>query len=444
MTERRDRWCFWLVAAWLTVAAAGPARAAAEETPAAEEEGTAAVDAEEGGDDEDDEDPPPNRWAWLLLPAIGGNTDVGFIFGALGILTRFTEGFRPYEAKYHLEPVASVKDGPGGAIFPEQNLKLQLDFPGLAGDRLRIFVKLFYKRTSNAGYFGLADAYGDPPAGGGARRYQFVHREVAAWLYARTRLVGPLDLMSGLHVRYLMPVSYAGSKFAEDRAARHPDGAPVLLGTSDHAVVQLAAGLLWDSRDDEFVPTAGMFHELSLRGAVALPPGGDPFWYGSLTAHARWYLALLDEWLVLATHVALNFLFGDVPFHELSVGGVFFPEPSPGGPTAIRGVPRGRYGGRAKLLTGVELRSMFWRFRLFGKRMFLGAAVFADVGYVWLDPVADRPVGPRSGVFAYGVGGGVHLRWGEPVFLRIEVAYAPEAQSVGLPVGIYMALGHAY
>ena len=56
-------------------------------------------------------------------------------------------------------------------------------------------------------------------------------------------------------------------------------------------------------------------------------------------------------------------------FYELTRGGAFYPTDLPGSEDGIRGVPAGRYAGRVKLVGSFDLRSLFWRFTLFGKPM---------------------------------------------------------------------------
>jgi len=40
----------------------------------------------------------------------------------------------------------------------------------------------------------------------------------------------------------------------------------------------------------------------------------------------------------------------------------------------------------------------------------------------------------------YGVGGGVRIQWGETVMIRIDMAWSPDAD----PIGVYFDIGHVF
>lgn len=398
------------------------------------------------------DDLPQERLEWSVLPALGGNTDVGLLFGAVSVLARFDEGFAPYHWRGEAIVIASAKEGPAGAEFPLQRYLTRWDLPGQLGGRLRIEPQVGYQRVVNSGYFGIGNASRAEPAaeeapGVPARRYQYVRHEGSARVLARLALEPELSLALGLQILYDAPEIYEGSKLAEDLAAQTAEGARRLFATSDGAQFTLLAGLLWDTRDHETVPTRGFFHELSVRFGVGAPASQEVR-YGGFTVNLRFYASLVDDgWLVLATRVFSDHVFGNVPFYELGQGGAFPAIALPGGSNAIRGVPTGRYAGRSRIVANVELRTMFARFSFGEHRFRLGAAAFADAGRIWSGFFASDPDLDGHGLgVTYGVGGGLRLQWGQSVLARIDLAYSPDAGSgyPSVPLGVYLELGQAF
>src|SRR5271170_6434202 len=89
------------------------------------------------------------------IPLLGGNSDIGFQFGAVATLSRFADGIKPYAWNMDLVLSASVKDGPRGAEVAQESFLWNDDIPGLWGGRLRLNPQVSYQRTINMGYFGL-------------------------------------------------------------------------------------------------------------------------------------------------------------------------------------------------------------------------------------------------------------------------------------------------
>lgn len=414
-----------------------PADAAAAE--AIGEDGTAADAVVAAADDD--------GFEWGALPYVAGNTDIGVQIGLAAILAQYREGYAPHQWWAELAAYVSLLEEEDGLDVAQQFYSALVDLPNLGP--IRFVPQVLFRRITNTGWYGVGNRthVGPYPEGGPLppRFNQYLQMEPIVRLNAKIDLPGPVDLLVGPHFRYVMPRPYEGSLLARQIERQGQPGIPELLGTGDHPIMSLAVGAVWDTRNSEVWPTGGFLHEVSLRGSAAVPDDGA-FWYGGATADARFYLAILDDYLVLATRVAADLLFGDVPFHELGTGTAFTPTSLPGGSNGVRGVPAGRYAGRIKLLGSTEFRSMFLDFTIFGKPVRLGAAVFFDAGRVWTDyePRPDTD-GLRAGIH-YGVGGGIHLQWGTAATFRFEVAWSPDAGAGGLdlPVGIYAGFGRAY
>ena len=386
------------------------------------------------------------------LPLLGGNSDIGFMFGGAVTLTRFENGNKPYAWNMDLVASASVKAGAGAAGklgLAQQNYLWNLDMPRLLGGRLRLNPVIYYQRTVDQGYFGLGNGSSSIVPRGASRFYQYLDNEVRAQQFARITMGRGFDLVLVPTFRAESPEAYAGSRLALDAASRNRDGSPLLRGVLPSAksntvgIVMLAAGAMYDSRDDEIFPRSGAFHQLGVKVAQGLQ-AAENVRYAQLGANFTWMVPLVQRKLVLATRAVVDFQVGDVPFYDLFTGGVFQSGDMPGGPRGVRGVPSGRYLGRIKAIGNVELRTLPIGFHLFKQSFHMGGDVFFDAGRVWLDYTfrSPRDASPALGI-KYGAGAGLYFLWGQAALFRIEAAYSPDqaAENPGFPLGVYVEDG---
>ena len=425
----------------------------------------------------------PNRLEWGVLPAISYDIDLGFGFGALVTLAKFKPGYTPYRWRLEILGNATVKNTPGvGATFPFHEDYIKGDFPGLWKGRLRINAQFRFRKFSNQGWYGLGngstlektweqiDPKADPEAYRAARKYNQYDR-IYPYLEFNNRIIvwdapkaGPtfavssrtpgmipahkrrLEVLLGASYLFNIITPYPGSKLEHDLAVREtdtPDGATLrdtMHGVTDHSVLSLNLGLLYDTRDHEYVTTHGSFSELSLR----VSPGVDQkLSFAQLYIGTSFFQPIAGEWLVFASRIAFDWLFGNVPFYELGNFGVLVQRDGPGGSWSVRGVPRQRYFGKQKAIANFELRSMFWRFTIKSQRFGLGALAFIDAGRVWtdydtiklsgldVDATPDRLFGLKLGV-----GGGLRITWGETLVIRADPAWSPTDETFGFYVDI--------
>jgi outer membrane protein assembly factor BamA len=384
----------------------------------------------------------PHRFELAGFPIVGGNSDTGFQFGGAATLTKFFDDVHPYLWNVDLLLSASAKSDQNGLRLTQQSHVLRLDAPDLLGGRLRVDGRASFQRTINAGYYGLGNAStAATPAGQTSvgRTYQYVQEETRLRVIARVHTRSRIDLALGGVVRFESPTAYEGSKLADDATATNGDGSPLIRGTRSAGLGTLAAGVIVDTRDSEFVTTRGIFYQL---GVSATGGTAENVAYGQAAAVLSHY-APLGGPVIFASRLVASFDVGSVPFYDLAQGGVFEPQYLLGGETGVRGVPMGRYAGLAKVVTNVEIRTTLPRFRLLGQRLRFGTTTFFDAGRVWneyaFDPARD---GTKLGL-KFGIGGGVFIQWGEAAIFRLEAAYSPDAESEnpGFPIGIYVADG---
>jgi hypothetical protein len=387
----------------------------------------------------------PDRLEWALLPILAGNTDMGILVGGQIILAKFAPGFAPYRFRTHTQVAVSFKDGPDGIEFPVHMDFAKFDLPGLMGGKLRLYVELAFNQTGNAGWFGLGNASRvwkpstDPAAAdvrtSDPRRYQYRRTEPMVRVHLRTKLREHLSLMSGVRLVYVMTGIRNGSALDRDRDAG------LLRGTRDHPALQFSLGVQWDTRDNETSPTNGFLCEASMRFSPGL---GTGLTFGGAYLDGRAFVPLAGDYLVLATRLVTDLLFGAVPFYEMTRAGSFLHLDFPGGRQGLPGIPDGRLAGRIKVGGNLELRSTFWDFSVFDVPMRLGALVFADAGRVWAGYRRDEELDGTGAGIQYGIGAGLRLQWGSTLMVRADVAWSPCAKDAGLPIGIYLDAEHLF
>ncbi len=95
--------------------------------------------------------------------------------------------------------------------------------------------------------------------------FQYNEREARIRELTRIAWKPPWDIMVATTYRYDSPGIYGNSKLATD-AANH-----VLHGTNPGSLAVLGLGLVYDTRDNEFFPHRGSYHQIGMRAVQGLP-----------------------------------------------------------------------------------------------------------------------------------------------------------------------------
>lgn len=421
-----------------------------------------AANAEPVAPDKPDPDaPPPERWEPGILPVLGYDSDLGFAFGAIGVLARFEPGFEPYRLRLQALIQADLQiDEAGDPHLPFHDDYVRMDVPGLLEDRLRLQAEISFNKNATTGYYGfgqrsLRREFSDDELEESeiARRYyQYDKAGLGLDFFARFtpfKIETPgedprLELYDGTHVHYYWMERYRGSRLQQDALSRElptPRGEALrglLHGTTDHPLIAKSFGVLWDDRDHEFAPEQGSLTEVGVRFSPGVTSGlsNTRFHFGT-----RWFAPLVPSYLVFAHRLAVDALTGQPPVDEMSQIGVLHTE-DVGGSTTLRGVTLRRYSGRLKVLGQVELRGSFPWFEILEQRLQIGLVGFVDAGHISadfvdqpaLDEDYDRPP------FTLGTGGGLRIRWADTFVLRVDAAYSPTDHTNG----VYVDVGHAF
>jgi hypothetical protein len=378
------------------------------------------------------------------FPLIGGDSDIGFEFGAVGTLSYFSGGVKPYRWNMDLLLSASLKQGPNGLEVAQQNYLWQIDAPGLFGGAVRLNPEVSYNHTVNYGYFGLGNASsGEIPSNNAnpGRYHEWIDSIAQVRSDARIRIRDPFAVEVAVQYLFVGPQAYADSELARDTSRPPTPGTPALHGTTPLSLPSIAGGFVYDSRDNEIFPRSGMLHEVGVRFEQGFPLGGNVR-YMEAGAILRGFVPLVGP-LVLAGRLVANAQVGNVPFYDLFQAGPFDQKEMPGGSAGIRGVPVGRYLGPIKVVGNIEVRAMLASFSVLRQKFSVGCDAFFDTGRVWSDYSFHSPLDGGGLGLKYGVGGGLYFLWGQAAMLRIEAAYSPDAvsENPSLPLGIYVEDG---
>jgi len=370
------------------------------------------------------------------FPLIGGNSDIGFEFGAVGTLSRFGNGAIPYEWNMDVALALSVKDGPSGQEITQQSYQWNIDIPHLYGGNLRLNPQLMYYRTINQLYFGIGNASkAHIPNGAPVRYFEFDDRQARLRELTRFLLRGGWNLLTGLSYRFEDPHVYQGSRLESDTAAG------VARGVRPLSLFTVAIGFVYDTRDNEIFPRSGSYSDMGIRTTFGMPLEAGVH-YAGVGARFAQYIPLGGP-VILAARGVIDLEFGNVPVYDLYTGGVFFADEMIGGSSSVRGVPDGRYSGLIKTFANVELRAMLAHASLLGQNFAFGGNLLFDTGRLWSDYTFRSPLDGSGIGLKWGAGGGAYLQWGQAAVFRLEVAYSPDAvsENPGFPVGVYVEDG---
>ncbi len=411
-----------------------------------------------------DEPPPDLGFKVGAFPILDYGSDEGWGLGAHFKLTEFGDGTRkPFV--YSIEGNVFVTTG------GIQSHWLALDLPQIGGSPYRVTVRAGYERAKFQPYDGLgngstrdeaADRCDDdtlkqqlpsppnvcpaaPPDGApnpGFRGKRFYQYDVEIFPSVQLTVIrpigGPWSVLLGYQFLLVgfQPL-YRPDDLGQDTGSQlSADAQRGLLagwngqpfpGDPYHRFKQryaeLTGGVRFDTRDNEFAPTRGMFHELSVRGA-AHALGGESNLFGANLTLRLYQRPIPDYWrLILALRLLADVATDGLPFYLLpatggiSEAGQLTGPDALGGRASIRGLPLDRYQGNVKLLANAELR---WRFLTVGE-FEIGTVAGLDVGRVWAR-LGQSDVGP----FHVGSSVGLRLAWSHHLVIRADVGLTPE------------------
>jgi outer membrane protein assembly factor BamA len=373
-----------------------------------------------------------------VVPVLGGSTDLGFGGGYFAGFARVKKGAVPYLWNIDSSGLITFKySARSGFTSPYQDLYARLTIPRLFGSPLRLEIRPSYTWES-IDYFGMGNASSRTAADDSENpdysKYQRGHPQFD--VDVRTRIVDHFAGRVGFRYIYNSIHVAEDSQLAEDQRNGSEEVKHLIGDTRSHSVALFKYGLQFDTRDSETSTHSGTFDTIDLK----LSPGGTeafPFRYGEATLNLRAFVPLGTPRITLAARAVGDWMFGNVPFYELSR---FDDTYALGGTNGVRGVPAQRYYGKRKVFGNLELRMELATFRALGKSLTLGVVPFFDAGRLWADSDAQPELDGQGPGIKYGYGGGVRVQSGPSFVIRLDVAASPDAS----PVSGYFSAGQMF
>jgi hypothetical protein len=388
----------------------------------------------------------PGRVEFGILPVVNYDSDVGVGVGVLSALARHDPAFDPYRWRLVIRFVISFDLDPDRKIeVPLLQTHLIGDFPGLLDGRLRLGFRGAFFRASNNGFYGFGNA-SRKQEGRHHGYYQYMRTCPVLDLWSRWSLLDWLELFAGTSFVYNHTHVYENSFLAEvvdEKRGRL--GSDLLFGTDPHPGWSFQGGLLVDTRNHEFSPSRGMFHDASLRlspGLVGQPNhGGANLTLRFFFSPTRWLRnEKWREFIVLAARLIGDVLIGDPPLYEMTRYGGLLADEGPGGKMGARGIPGQRYHGKIKVIGNFEIRLKLPPLPWWKRRMALGLVMFVDAGRVWADLSRNRELDGSGPGLEWCLGGGGRIHWEESFVVRADAGFCPAGETWALQV----YLGHLF
>ncbi len=339
-----------------------------------------------------------------VLPGASYSSDKGFGAGLAGAIYVRSPGYLPYKYALTLQLFATTRG--------IQDHTLTLDAPRLFGSSWRPIVTVGFLRDALRPYYGIGnEAPLATPAGQSAT--DFLTYGLTSWyaqLSVEDHLAGPwkLNFLYGFHT---LGMSVKPKTLL---ALQHP------VGTDGGRSGRLDVELIYDTRSEEASPTSGQYAALSLHGES--PILGSSFTNGGVAGEVHEYFSpgRLGPRLVLAGRLIGDVTWGDVPVAMLPLFGGRTEVEGVGGGTSVRGLPRYRYVGAAKVVGNLEVRSRFVRLTVFHRSLDLWGVAFLDAGRVWAHVASD---GPLWNIHT-SRGLGLRVAWVEDFVIRLDYGFS--------------------
>jgi outer membrane protein assembly factor BamA len=218
------------------------------------------------------------------------------------------------------------------------------------------------------------------------------------------------------------------------------------------------AGLVYDSRNNDALPTKGIWTEAILAMAPKFTSNMDEGFIKFAVTH-RQYFTLVKDRLSLAYRLGMQVnVAGHTPYYAqglmyyVTMKGAY--NEGLGGAKTIRGIERNRVVGDGIVYGNFELRWQFWYFSFINQNWYMALSGFFDTGrviqYIHIqDGVAssvfDDPdffdkeyLDPYSDGFHSGYGGGLHIGMNQNFIIAIDYgrALSIEDGKSGLYIGL--------
>lgn len=417
------------------------------------EEAAPPAPAEEKPAEEKPAEKAEKQWRWAALPIANVSSTYGIGYGAYGNFVNNGKGDLggdPYRAK-----IAAQLYFTTGSYYDHF---VKLDFPGILGSRFRWDFQAGITGWPTASWYGTGndnlripiEEGCDPEAAGGVLvdpltqvpcYYNYGQKaSVKVITNLRRDITGPWSAFVNYYFRSYTLDIYPGSLVDLTEP----------VGVDGGLYTRLGLGVMYDTRNQEPSPTAGVFAEASVRGGMNLSDPEQRVVAVNIT-DKRWVGFGKRDRVVLASREILDAKWGDEPFFmSQTIGGS--EDLSIGTSVLMRGFAYGRFSGDGAFFWTPELRWHYASIPIGSSKLDLMTGPYLDVGRVWLwDPAAaglevDDPMHLH---YAYGLGN--RIIFNDDLVVRLDLGFGKEeyVSTYGTPYsennfGLFLVFDHPY
>jgi outer membrane protein assembly factor BamA len=319
-------------------------------------------------------------WSIGPLPAIGYNSDLGFQYGALADIFWFGDGstFPDYIHKFNVEVSQYTKGTGVYHLFYDSEYLLK-------GIRTTVDVSyLTDKMMDFSGFNGYMANFDSEFAVDNPSFYKMDRRLFRSTIDLQGKLGGNWSWAAGvgLYSYKIGEVRLEKYEGADNLYSRYiAEGIIDETDAPGGTRIELKAGVVHDTRNNESDPTKGIWTESILFGS----PGQKS--YVKLSLVHRGFIPVYKDKLTFAYRVAVQAnLAGEAPFFmQQNLSTLYFRQITSeglGGVNTLRGVMRNRVVGKGVAWANLELRYRFLNFRFLKQDWYLALNPFLDAGRV--------------------------------------------------------------
>lgn len=385
---------------------------------------------------------PKTGWKVSPFPAVGFDSNNGLQYGVFGDVYNYGDG------NTYPDPLQKFTFEVSHFTKGRSRLRLSFDSKYLIPN-MRLTLSAIYCHDplyQFYGFNGAASPYQEElNAKGAGIRYNSMQRSYfQGFANFQGTITGHLNWAAGATYWYYRTAGFDGEKFEADPAntlyqlyvnkgligAEEKDGGHV---------VELRAGLAYNSRDIEAAPNKGINADLFLNGAPDL--AGNGHGYLRLCANFAQFIRIPVGFIaagdpVFAYHIGLQHTWGNAPFYIQQNVPQLVPRrimyEGLGGNSTIRGLYENRIIADGFVWANAELRIKLVKFNIGKHDFYLATNPFVDAGVITkpyrleqmaaaLDKPADE-LRKQAQQVTVSAGAGLKLAWNENFILSLEVA----------------------
>lgn len=324
-------------------------------------------------------------WNFGPLPAVGYNSDLGFQFGALCDIFYYGDGslFPQYLHKFNVEASWYTKGSGVFHLFYDSKFLIPKTRFTFAATYMPNKMMSFYGFNGYASPYSAAIAKENPSYYAIDRNLLRILADFQGSLSDRIGWAAGISFWDYRIGRVKLP-KYEGKPSLYqryvDKGIIRPEEA------HGGSLIELKAGLVYDTRDHEPAPNRGIWAELIAYGSpdIINRTGNS---YLKMSAHFRHYVPLLYNRLTFAYHIAYQgTVAGRPPFYtQQSIATLYLRQVNSeglGSINTVRGLLYNRIVGNGYVWGNFELRWRVFDFRLLGQEWYFAANPFFDAGAI--------------------------------------------------------------